>query len=285
MRKLWIHALLVALTTSFAAAQQQTDSLTPTAPADAQPERVKVYAVGPGVTAPELLPLQLPPFGTDKCGQHVDGTAELSLLVDTAGRARNVMFLHPLGTDLDRFALRIALADRFKPGIRDGAPVVVGQSLEVSIKTCVRETEDSTGAKTHLLHLRAQPEQELGDLAQAPKETVLAPLTAIPPDPLGKDFPHYHVGDGVTAPVPLNHVEAEFSGEAKSLHYSGKCLVSAIVDANGMPQNAWVIRPLDHGLSEQAIKAVNKYRFKPAMKDGEPIPVVITVKVNFMFTN
>jgi TonB family protein len=284
MRKLWMKALLLALTTSFAAAQQAGTS-TPLLDALSPPDRVKVYAVGPGVTAPELLPLQLPPFGTDKCGQHVDGTAELSLLVDTMGRARNVMFLHPLGTDLDRFALRIALADRFKPGIRDGAPVVVGQSLEVSIKTCVRETEDSTGAKTQLLHLRAQPEQELGDLAQAPKETVLAPLTAIPPDPLGKDFPHYHVGDGVTAPVPLNHVEAEFSDDARRAHYSGKCLISMIVDANGMPQNAWVIRPLDHGLSEQAIKAVNKYRFKPAMKDGEPIPVVITVEMSFMFTN
>jgi TonB family protein len=285
MRTLWMKALLLALATSFAAAQQQTDSLTPTAPADAQPERVKVYAVGPGVTAPELLPLDLPPFGTDKCGQHVDGTVELSLLVDTAGRARNVMFLHPLGTDLDRFALRIAGEDRFKPGTRDGAAVVVGQSLEVSIKACMRETEDSTGAKTYLLHLIAQPEQKLGDHPRVPKEAVLAPLTAAPPDPLSKDFPHYHLGGGVTPPVPLNNVEAELSDDARHAHYSGQCLISVIVDANGMPQNVRIVRPLDHGLSERALESVKKYRFKPAMKDGEPVPFVIVVEVNFQQYN
>jgi protein TonB len=35
------------------------------------------------------------------------------------------------------------------------------------------------------------------------------------------------------------------------------------------------------GLDEKAIEAVNQYRFKPAMKDGEPVPVRITVEVNF----
>ncbi len=40
--------------------------------------------------------------------------------------------------------------------------------------------------------------------------------------------------------------------------------------------------PLGYGLDENAVGAVNRYRFKPAMKAGlEPVPVQITVEVNF----
>jgi protein TonB len=35
------------------------------------------------------------------------------------------------------------------------------------------------------------------------------------------------------------------------------------------------------GLDEKAVEAVRQYRFKPAMKDGRPVPVEIYVEVNF----
>jgi periplasmic protein TonB len=92
----------------------------------------------------------------------------------------------------------------------------------------------------------------------------------------------YQVGGGISAPVPLNNVEAEFSDEARRAKYQGVCLISLIVDANGNPQNPRVIRPLGMGLDEKALEAVRQYRFKPAMKDGKyPVPVMITVEVNF----
>jgi TonB family protein len=34
-------------------------------------------------------------------------------------------------------------------------------------------------------------------------------------------------------------------------------------------------------LDQKALEAVRKYRFKPAMKAGVPVPVMITVEVNF----
>ncbi|MFP5205136.1 MAG: energy transducer TonB, partial [Acidobacteriota bacterium] len=93
---------------------------------------------------------------------------------------------------------------------------------------------------------------------------------------------YYHVGGGISAPVPLNTVEAEFSDEARRAKYQGVVLIQMIVDAQGNPQNPRVIRPLGMGLDEKALEAVRKYRFKPAMKDGKtPVPVMITVEVNF----
>src|ERR1035438_630996 len=98
MRALSVIAFFIGLTTSFSVGQQAGPSAPPKP--DAQPARVKVYAVGPGVTAPELLPLNLTGMFTGNCGKKMDGKVVLSVLVDEKGQPRNIMFLRPLGTDL-----------------------------------------------------------------------------------------------------------------------------------------------------------------------------------------
>jgi TonB family protein len=86
---------------------------------------------------------------------------------------------------------------------------------------------------------------------------------------------------GVTNPVPIVSPEAEFSGEARRSKYQGICMISVIVDARGYPQNPRVTRSLGMGLDEKALEAVQKYRFKPAMKDGHPVASIILVEVDF----
>ncbi len=92
----------------------------------------------------------------------------------------------------------------------------------------------------------------------------------------------FRVGGGVSEPVVLNDVQAEFSDEARRAKYQGVCIVSIIVDAHGNPQNPRVVRPLGMGLDQKALEAVMKYKFKPAMKDGKtPVPVMVNVEINF----
>jgi periplasmic protein TonB len=91
----------------------------------------------------------------------------------------------------------------------------------------------------------------------------------------------YHIGGGVSAPVPIFTPEAEFSDEARRAKYQGVCLISLIVDAQGNPQNPRVVRPLGMGLDEKALEAVRKYKFKPAMKGNTPVPVMMSIEVNF----
>jgi TonB family protein len=86
---------------------------------------------------------------------------------------------------------------------------------------------------------------------------------------------------GVTAPIPTFTPEADFSEEARRAKYQGVCMISVIVDTHGNPVNPLVVRPLGMGLDEKALDAVRKYRFKPARKDGRPVPVMILVAVNF----
>ena len=91
----------------------------------------------------------------------------------------------------------------------------------------------------------------------------------------------YKLGGGDSPPSVLYSVDPEFSDEARRAKYQGICLIAVIVDAQGNPQNPRVIRALGMGLDEKAIAAVKRYKFRPAMRGRTPIPVQITIEVNF----
>ena len=89
------------------------------------------------------------------------------------------------------------------------------------------------------------------------------------------------IGKGVSAPVAIKTPQAKYTREAREEKIEGSCILSIIVDPNGIPQNVKVVRALGHGLDESALAAVKKYRFRPAMKDGRAVAVQIMIKVNF----
>jgi TonB family protein len=91
----------------------------------------------------------------------------------------------------------------------------------------------------------------------------------------------FRIGGGVSAPMVLSKTEPEYSEEARKAKYQGTVVLMIIVDEKGMPQNIRVVRPLGLGLDEKAIEAVQKWRFRPAMKDGHAVKVEATVEVNF----
>lgn len=91
----------------------------------------------------------------------------------------------------------------------------------------------------------------------------------------------YKIGGEVSQPVLISKVEPEYSEEARKAKYSGTVLLSIVVDANGLPHNIHVVRPLGLGLDEKAIEAVMKWRFRPALKGGKSVAVQAQVEVNF----
>lgn len=98
----------------------------------------------------------------------------------------------------------------------------------------------------------------------------------------GSDAGIYTPGVGdVSQPIPILTPEAEFSDEARRQKFQGVCVISVIIDAQGNPQNPRVVQPLGFGLDQKALEAVQKYKFKPARKDGKPVAVRMSVMVNF----
>jgi len=91
----------------------------------------------------------------------------------------------------------------------------------------------------------------------------------------------YKIGGDVTPPVLTHSVDAEFTKKAKDAKYQGVSVVSLVVDSHGMPRHVHTIRKLGMGLDEKAVEAVKQYKFKPAMKGGSPVPVMMSIEVNF----
>jgi periplasmic protein TonB len=91
----------------------------------------------------------------------------------------------------------------------------------------------------------------------------------------------YRVGGGVSAPKVLYDPDPEYSEEARKAKYQGTVVLWLVVAPDGHPQQIRVQRALGMGLDEKAVEAVRNWRFEPAKKDGQPVPVMINVEVNF----
>jgi len=255
------------------------------APAD---NRVRVYVAGDTVTAPKLL--HSPPIEVmkGKCKRPLEGQAALSFIVDESGTPRNITFLSVLGNDLDKLALQVVETDRFKPGMQNGAAVPVWQSAEVTMHACVEGTKDANGQPIDTIKPKSQPGQSLGTPQETPQQAIFTSNRSDPADSNGQPSKAYKVTGrgGVSAPISLMNVEAQFSEEARRKRIDGNCVVKLIVDAQGMPEDIKVVKSPGYGLDEQAVAAVSRYRFKPAMKEGLlPVPVEISVVISFKLYN
>jgi len=91
----------------------------------------------------------------------------------------------------------------------------------------------------------------------------------------------YRVGGKVSPPKALYAPDPEYSDTALRAKLQGIVVLWLVVDKNGNPQQIKVQRSLEKGLDEKAVEAVKKWHFKPSMKDGQPVAVMINVEINF----
>jgi len=82
-------------------------------------------------------------------------------------------------------------------------------------------------------------------------------------------------------PIVLKKVEAQYSEAALQAKVTGHVQVRLIVDTKGNPSQVRVVRGLGMGLDEKALEAVRQYKFKPAMKDGQPVECELWIDVDF----
>lgn len=87
--------------------------------------------------------------------------------------------------------------------------------------------------------------------------------------------------NGVTAPRAEYTPDPDYSDEARKAKYQGVTVLDVVVDANGGIGKITLLRPLGMGLDERAAEKISTWRFKPAMKDGNPVAVEMNVEVSF----
>jgi periplasmic protein TonB len=86
---------------------------------------------------------------------------------------------------------------------------------------------------------------------------------------------------GMTVPQVIFNPEPSFSDEARKAKAQGIVLLLLVVGKDGHPYDIRVRQSLGMGLDEKAIEAVNRWRFRPATLNGQPVATKIAVQVDF----
>jgi len=142
--------------------------------------------------------------------------------------------------------------------------------------------------------------QEVVQPQQVPQEVAVAPIAEPAPSTEGVEggveggvsggVPgaapepmYYTLGGDATPPEPVSVVNPVYTAIAKSARIQGTVMLEIIILPDGtVADEIKTLRQLPMGLTEAAIAAVRRRRYKPAMlKNGVAVPFLMTVSIHF----
>ena len=91
----------------------------------------------------------------------------------------------------------------------------------------------------------------------------------------------YDIGGDVQPPKLIHVVEPAFDPKSEEAFTSGVVRIQIVVTLEGGVRDPKVIAGLNDRQDKKAVEAVTQWRFKPALRQGEPVNVRATVEVNF----
>lgn len=88
---------------------------------------------------------------------------------------------------------------------------------------------------------------------------------------------------GVSPPKLVRQVPPKYTDDALQAKIQGDVELTAVVLPNGTVGEIGIVRGLDpcRGLDDQAIRAAKQWRFSPALVDGQPAAVRVTLILSF----
>ena len=97
--------------------------------------------------------------------------------------------------------------------------------------------------------------------------------------PAGAQEP-VRVGGNVTEPTKVRHVPPVYPPAARRMRAQGVVILETVIGTTGAVEDVRVLRSVPL-LDEAAITAVRQWRYTPTLLNDVPVPVVMTVTVNF----
>jgi protein TonB len=93
----------------------------------------------------------------------------------------------------------------------------------------------------------------------------------------------YRAGGDVTMPIEIRKGTPRYTPEAMRARAQGAITVECLVQTTGECADIRVKRSFNptFGLEQEAIKAAGQWRFRPGMRRGEPVPVLVTMEIAF----
>ena len=109
---------------------------------------------------------------------------------------------------------------------------------------------------------------------------IVGGLPSAPPPPPPPPAEPIRVGGNIQPPTKVRDVAPIYPPIAQSARVQGIVIIEAIIGADGRVQNANVLRGIPL-LNPAALTAVQQWEFTPTLLNGVPVPVIMTVTVNF----
>jgi protein TonB len=88
------------------------------------------------------------------------------------------------------------------------------------------------------------------------------------------------VGGNIRPPEKTTHVTPIYPEVAKSARVQGVVILETLIDEQGRVADARILRSIPL-LDQAALDAVRQWEFTPTLLNGVPVPVVMTVTVQF----
>ncbi len=88
---------------------------------------------------------------------------------------------------------------------------------------------------------------------------------------------------GLIKPRLLKQVPPNYPSVAKNASVAGDVELEAVINPDGKVGDVRIVRSLDKrfGLDDEAVRVAKLWLFAPARKDGFPVPVIVTIVVQF----
>jgi protein TonB len=115
--------------------------------------------------------------------------------------------------------------------------------------------------------------KEKADVVEAREKAVAAARAKARVAPL-------RVGGRISTPTKIKDVKPEYPAVAQAARVTGAVIIEATIGEDGKVIDAKVVRSIPM-LDQAALDAVRQWEYFPTLLNGVPVPVLVTVTINF----
>jgi TonB family protein len=91
----------------------------------------------------------------------------------------------------------------------------------------------------------------------------------------------FRSGPGVTLPKLVHETKPSYTATARNAGVQGNVVLDCVILTDGTVGDVRVSKPLDSDLDAEAIRTVRQWKFTPGAKEGQAVPVQVSVELTF----
>jgi periplasmic protein TonB len=91
----------------------------------------------------------------------------------------------------------------------------------------------------------------------------------------------FRSGPGITLPKLVHETKPSYSATARNAGVQGNVVLDCVILTDGTVGDVRVSKPLDSDLDAEAIRTVRQWKFTPGEKEGQAVPVQVSVELTF----